>query len=575
MPRAAELLRPRSLTGRLVLWHAVAILSVLLVLGLVLDRVLEGYLVGQLTDALISDARAIEQVVPAAGDLESEVTQLGGAMGVRITIIRTDGEVLADSEHDPATMENHGSRPEVIEALHGDIGKVSRQSATIGIAFRYVALPPKDGRIVRVALPLTTVQSRLRAVRLILAIGFAAAAVAGLLALLFIGGRLSRPIRRITSSVEALGMGNESSGASIPVEGTEEVALLARTVNRMRDEVAARVRSLEAERAARDAILGSLEEGVALFDGAGSVIYQNERAGSLLGRAIESAERLAPVGLRRLVADAEAGNATDEVEVVAGPAARTLRATAVPLPGGGRVLLMLRDVTQARLTDAVRRDFVANASHELKTPAASIRALAETIASTAADDPQAMHRFAGQLELEAVRLSRIISDLLDLSRLEGAPGTRNEIRLDRLVEDEAARFRSRAEEANLSLSVQCDEPALIPGSAQDLALLVRNLIQNAIQYTRPGGHIDVRVSTLRRAAVLTVRDTGIGIPTKDRARIFERFYRVDRARSRETGGTGLGLSIVKHVAENHGGAVSVESELGQGSTFIVRLPLSR
>jgi signal transduction histidine kinase len=223
--------------------------------------------------------------------------------------------------------------------------------------------------------------------------------------------------------------------------------------------------------------------------------------------------------------------------------------------------------------DAVRRDFVANASHELKTPAASIRALAETLVEAAESDPAAVPRFATQLELEAIRLSRVVSDLLDLSRLEVGTEETGRVAFAELVSDEAERFRGGAEEASITLTVAADSSLRVPGSDRDLRLLIRNLVENAIQYTRPGGTVDISVRSEADDAVLTVRDTGVGIPSRDQGRIFERFYRVDRARSRETGGTGLGLSIVKHVVENHGGSVSVQSTLGEGSTFTVRLPI--
>jgi len=334
----------------------------------------------------------------------------------------------------------------------------------------------------------------------------------------------------------------------------------------IQEEPAHRIQAIEPEQASRDAILSSLEDGVVLFDPDGSVAYQNEQATAYLG-SVTSVDRLTPSALREAARE-PGGRAVD---VVFDPGGRTLRAVAAAAPGG-RTLLTLRDVTSSRLLDAVRRDFVANASHELKTPAASIRALAETMRDAAADDVEAIRHFAEQLEREAVRLSRIISDLLDLSRLEGGIGERRDVRLDRLVMEEAERHRAAAEAANLTFSVTEDVPVIVSGSAQDLGLLVRNLVQNAIQYTRAGA-VDVRVGTENGSAVVTVRDTGVGVPARDRGRIFERFYRVDRARSRESGGTGLGLSIVKHVAENHGGTVEVRSELGEGSAFIVRIPL--
>ena len=553
-------------------WHALAVLTMLLGLGVVLDRVLEHYFVSQLTDSLISEARGVQQSLPGSGPLQQDVVRLGRAMAVRITVVRTDGVVLADSEHDPATMENHRTRPEIRQALLGRIGVSSRRSATIGIPFRYVALLPDGGRMVRVAIPLTAVQSKVRSVRVILAVGFALAALAGILVLSLVARGVSRPLRRMADLVGATVAGG--GAPRIPEEGTQELVLLAGTINRMGDEVAARIQAMDKTRAARDAILSSLEEGIVLFDAEGAVLYANPRAARLLGGPPREVRSLSPSTLREMVAAASDGSPPQQREIVVGPAAWTLRASAIRIPGDGTVLLVLRDVTQARRLEAVRRDFVANASHELKTPAASIQALAETISFAVSDDPQAVARFSDQLEREATRLSRLISDLLDLSMLEGEPAARSQIRLDELVAEEAERLGTRAERAGLSLLVEASEPVVVKGSPRDLGLMVRNVVENAVQYTRPGGLVEVRLHADEREAVLSVRDTGIGIPSRDQPRIFERFYRVDRARSRETGGTGLGLSIVKHVAEGHGGTVAVQSELGAGSTFTVRLPLS-
>jgi two-component system, OmpR family, phosphate regulon sensor histidine kinase PhoR len=561
--------RGRTLIRRLLLWHVVAVLGVLLVLGVVADRVLESYFIDQLTDSLVTDARAVQQVLSPTAPSEAQVRVFGKAIGVRVTIIRADGVVLADSEHDPSTMQNHRNRPEVRQALTGRIGVSSRVSATIGSPFRYVALPPQNDQIVRVALPLTTVHSKVRTVRLILSFGFSLAALAGVLVLWLIARSLSKPLARMTSSVEQVGAGD--LGTAVPEQGTDELVVLARTVNRMREEVAARIAALEQERSAREAVLSLLEEGVVLFDDQGGVLYRNGSAERLLG-AIEDVRQLTPVRLRELVSSAAGERARRSGEVVAGVTSRTLNVTAVSVPGDGRTLLVLRDVTEARAVDAVRRDFVANASHELKTPVASIQALAETIVTVAEHDPGELARFSRQLEAEAVRLSRVVADLLDLSRLEGEITERTPIRFDRIVADEAERARARATTGGLTLSVHADQPVVLAGSARDLALLVANLVENAVQYTRPGGRVDVSLTANGRVASLVVKDTGSGIPTKDQGRIFERFYRVDRARSRETGGTGLGLSIVKHVAENHGGSVDVHSALGEGSTFRVLLP---
>jgi signal transduction histidine kinase len=402
----------------------------------------------------------------------------------------------------------------------------------------------------------------------ILVVALGVSVLVGLVVLWTMARRRSRVMARMAEAAERVGGGDLSAG--VPEEGRGELALLARNFNRMRGGVAKRMADMERDRSTREAILSSMEEGVLLLDRDGSVVYQNDRARELLGQ-LEGARGLAQPALRELIAAAASGETPDPVEVVAGPVPRTVLASALPIPGG-QTLVALRDVTQARMTEAVRRDFVANASHELKTPVASIQALAETLVAAASTDPGEVPRFADQLEREAIRLSRIVSDLLDLSRLEGESAARAEVRLDLLVAEEARRLRGRAQGAGLTLVEHLERPVVVKGSARDLSLLARNLIENAVQYTRPGGTIEVSVREEDGDAVLSVSDTGVGIPAREQARVFERFYRVDRARSRETGGTGLGLSIVKHIVENHGGTVEVRSELGQGSTFTVRLP---
>jgi signal transduction histidine kinase len=401
-------------------------------------------------------------------------------------------------------------------------------------------------------------------------LGLAIGALVSLLVVWALTRRSSRRLADMASAAQRFGDGDLS--AALPEEGSKRLVLLARNLNRMRDQVATRISEIERDQSTREAILSSMEEGVLLFDAEGTVVYQNDRAQLLLGGRVESARGLAQPALRELVAAAASRASPEPVEVITGAIPRTLLASSLSIPEG-QALMVLRDVTQARMIDSVRRDFVANASHELKTPVASIQALAETLADAASNDPDEVPRFAGQLEREAIRLSRIVSDLLDLSRLEGEAISRAEVRLDRLVAEEAVRLRRRAQEAGLTIETHLGEPVVLRGSARDLSLLTRNLLENAVQYTREGGKIAVSVRAENGTAILEVSDTGIGIPAREQARIFERFYRVDRARSRETGGTGLGLSIVRHVVENHGGTVRVKSEVGLGSAFTVRLPI--
>ncbi len=335
----------------------------------------------------------------------------------------------------------------------------------------------------------------------------------------------------------------------------------------------ARLDTSEAERDSESTILASMEEGVLLFGPGGHARLANGAAELHLGGRPSSIDALLPLGLQRIARRAAEDHTTMVTEAETGAPSRVLRGFAAPTEDGS-VVLVIRDITETRRLDQVRRDFVANASHELKTPAASIQAAAETIRTAAGEDPSVIPRFASQLEREAARLSRIVSDLLDLSRLESGSALDESVALDAIVRDEGERFEEPAAEAGVGLSVRADGIPRVRGSSRDLALLVRNLVDNAIRYTRPGGHVDVDLTTDDGVVVLAIVDTGHGIPSRDLPRIFERFYRVDRARSRETGGTGLGLSIVKHVAENHGGRVEVTSELGQGTRFEVRLPAS-
>jgi signal transduction histidine kinase len=334
----------------------------------------------------------------------------------------------------------------------------------------------------------------------------------------------------------------------------------------------AQTQSTADEREVRGLILASMEEGVLLFDPDGTRVFANEAIHRHLGDVPDSADRLRPTGLRDAVRRSGFVGAHIGAEVEMGVPTRWLRATAQPAGTDGSVLLVVRDVTEARRLDAVRRDFVANASHELKTPVAAIQAAAETLGSGAADDPVATRRFAAQLERDAHRLSRIVSDLLDLSRLETGSERSDRVAIDALVTEEVDRRGKDASDAGVALRATTDGVPAILGSTRDLRLMIGNLIDNAIRYSQPGGAVDVRVRAEPSAVLISVHDEGVGIPQRDLPRIFERFYRVDQARSRDTGGTGLGLSIVKHVCENHDGTVSVKSELGVGSTFEVRLP---
>ncbi|MGH2725629.1 MAG: ATP-binding protein [Actinomycetota bacterium] len=408
-----------------------------------------------------------------------------------------------------------------------------------------------------------------------------AAFAAGLAVAWLIARRAKRPIAALTLAAANIADGNLTMRA--PESGSAEVGTLAATINRMASELAARIESAQSDRRTRDLVLAAMDEGVVLLDELGGVQYGNPAAVRLLGTI---AADLPPAGsdsarelfitpmLRRLVSSARDAGAVREQEIEVGHRARTVLASAFPAGGEGMILLVLRDVTEARRVDAIRRDFVAAASHELKTPVASIQASAETLSHAIDEDPNAARRFVANLQRDAERLTRIVMDLLDLSRLESERPAVETLRFDVLAREEIERIAERTREAGLTIEVSTD-PVSVHGSRKDLALLFTNLLDNAVRYTPHGGAIRIEVSARNGEATLAVSDTGMGIPSRELPRIFERFYRVDRARSRETGGTGLGLAIVKHVAEQHGGRVEAHSELGKGSTFIVAIPSTR
>jgi signal transduction histidine kinase len=320
-----------------------------------------------------------------------------------------------------------------------------------------------------------------------------------------------------------------------------------------------------------DLTLSTIREGLLLIGADARVAFANDAIGRHLPSTPATLDTVQPFALRSAIEDSRERGEAASVLIDTGVPTRWLRGTITPAADGA-TLVVVRDVTQQRQLELVRRDFVANASHELKTPAASIQAAAETLRQVVLDDPEAVPRFAMQLEREAFRLSRIVADLLDLSRLESGSALDDLVSLGAATREELQRLEGTAREAKVTLKIETSGERQIRGSQRDLALLVRNLVDNAIRHSHEGSVIRVKIACDDDAVTLRVSDTGIGIPSKDIPRIFERFYRVDRARSRETGGTGLGLAIVKHVVENHGGKIDVESELGRGTTFSVTFP---
>lgn len=350
---------------------------------------------------------------------------------------------------------------------------------------------------------------------------------------------------------------------------------LVRRVSTQHREAVAALSDVEARQQRRETALAHAADGVILLGPDGLVEYANPAARLLLHeRVLDVTQRLLQPDLDRLVREAsEQGHSVTEEVALRIPSPRPALARVIPVPSGGSVLL-LSDLSESYRLDRVRQDFVANVSHELKTPVAGIRALADVAASAAADgDEETARTFIARLGHEAERLGRLVGDLLDLSRVEsGTEPEREPVELRGVLEGAAERIREDAEAKGIAVEVSC-ERIKVEADPSQLAMAVRNLADNAVRYSE-GGTIRLSAERDNGRVAITVSDQGIGIPSDEIKRIFERFYRVDKARSRATGGTGLGLAIVRHVVENHGGRVDVSSELGLGSTFTVTLPVS-
>ncbi|MEI7898884.1 MAG: ATP-binding protein [bacterium] len=541
-------------------------------------------------------ARMAAALLPQAdGSVDEAATRrffdrLGQIGEQRVTIILPDGKVLMDSGADAKRMEPHNDRPEVIEALKNGQGQSKRYSASLGKQMLYLAQRvPSEGpvqAVVRIAVPVRTVTREMDAADQVLVVLLAVVLGSTLILSLAAARRIIGPVAELQKGLTRIGNGELSHRLEIPP--VPHLAALARSINQTSDRLHTYIQKLNEERNLRTLILANMTRGVIAIDAKHAIMDINDSALRLLDMSAPKAEgtRIGEVvrypELLLLIDESEKGGGPVEKEMAVGGASEVLlnmRATALNDREGQRLgtLVVLSDVTLLRRLETVRQDFVANVSHELRTPVTSIKGFAETLLDGAVQDPATADRFLKIIVRQAGQLESIIRDLLDLSRLEQSSAQhleRHETSVAGVLKSAIELCQGRSDGRNAKVSLSCAEglTALMHAGLIEQAFV--NLIDNAIKYGTGGESVKVDVGADKDGSCVWVKvqDYGQGIEHKHLERLFERFYRVDKGRSRELGGTGLGLAIVKHIVLIHGGTVGVESELGKGSTFTIRLP---
>jgi len=529
--------------------------------------------------------------------LQEKIVLLGQKTESRLTAIDSSGLVIADSQETPKNMDNHNFRPEIIEARTHGFSTISRFSQTLQQNMVYRAQSVNDGKailgFVRVSLPLHNIDQKLGLLRLNVLYGAAIAAFSALILGFFFVKHFLSPIVRMTEVAESISKGDYNR--RIEINQRDEMGMLARAVNRMALTSSQRMEKITEDRNRLAGILTGMVEGVIYVDENQLIQHINQAALNMLSlsktgcldkpiweqvrieeitTAVEQAIDTGHVVKTQLCKDSSQLTGQSKDTVIDIYVAAILNENSRSIG----VVIVLNDISEIALLERIRRDFVANASHELKTPITAIRALTETILDDEHMDSAISRRFTEKINAQSLRLSTLVTDLMTISRLESDETAKplQVLNFKKIVESSSADVTTACQDKNIKLSSQlCEARVQIEADEQAISQLVDNLLDNAVKYTLENGSISIlmHVNLDQTKVVLEVKDNGIGISTQHQKRIFERFYRVDKARSRDLGGTGLGLSIVKNIAEQHGGSVSIQSRLGEGTSFTVILPI--
>ena len=578
---------------RLYAGFAVVILFSILIVGLMVQRQIEQASLRDISNNLSSQAFILQQSFANTGQqtqsqIQQTLKQIGQRIDTRVTLLTKDGVVIADSEFNASEMDNHRYRPEIIAANTSDIGQSRRYSKTLQKPMLYVAVSAmaSNGNLgyIRTALPTQRIDEEINYLRRVIII---AASLTALIAL-FIGYWLAmsfaRPLRQMTLIAKNYAHGRYQ--LRIPSQRRDEIGDLARSLNQMADISAQRFDIIKTERDQLSTILKSMNEGVVTVTSEGLITHVNAAACRMLRT---SGERCLGQALTDIDGSDNLDHAFRQCQQQQTSVERTiqldgytfsrhyrLHVTLLKQSHRADAILVLQDITAVQRIDKMRADFVANASHELKTPITAIRGFAETLIEDDTIDRAIQQRFMRKIHGQSIRLSALVSDLLALSRLESNDEAYNtQVDLQQVVQRVCANLQAVAQTQQVTLELQTkDGPMMLLGDDNALGQMATNLIDNAIKYTAAKGTVTVALTVTEGIAALAVKDNGLGIDESDQERIFERFYRVDKARSQSLGGTGLGLAIVKHIVQSHKGLLQLNSKLNQGSTFTIKIPLS-
>jgi two-component system phosphate regulon sensor histidine kinase PhoR len=521
--------------------------------------------------------------------VDSICKEAGRLSATRITVILPDGTVIGDSRETPRLMDNHANRPEIITALAGQTGRSLRFSKTLMQRMLYVAVPVKDRQsvvaVLRTSLPATAVETEIRSIQLKIALGGCIIALLAAGISWVVSRRISHPIEQMKKSAEQFAGGDLSHRLVSPA--TEEMAGLADAMNQMAAQLGDRIETIISQRNQLETVLASMLEGVIAVDTEERIVTINRAAAQLFenepancqGKSIE--EVIRSPAMQQFIRHSLRNKSPSEEDItVFQNEERVIDVKGSPLLDTNQhqigTLMVFHDVTQLRRLENMRRDFVANVSHEIKTPLTAIKGFVETLQQGNVEKAHEKERFLGIIQKHVDRLNAIVEDLLALSRIE-QEDERKEIKFEKVNLSDLFRAaiqlcRPKAEEKKIRIDLDCEKDATAIFDPALIEQAVVNLLDNAIKYSDSQSSITLKSHQQNSEVIISVQDHGIGIAQKHLPRLFERFYRVDRARSRNMGGTGLGLAIVKHIAQAHGGHVSVESKLGEGSCFSIHLP---